>query len=170
MTISELQVTLGLEIIKTYLDLLRDTVGSSSSSDGLAAQHTPNSILKTVEDSRTTSLTQNCITDTTDTHLDQTVPPLTEPTLGNSLTRDISRDSRADVLNSGDKTRSSSPTAQRKKGTVCERYSGGSGGGGSSSSTERQPAHRRKRKRDDTFDTDIAGLLRFNLVDFLTTH
>jgi hypothetical protein len=169
LAISELRVTLSLKVTKIYLGLFRDAVGSSFSPDGLAAQHTPNSTFETVEDSRTTSPTQDCMTDTTDTHLDQTVP-LTEPTLGNSLTRDTGRDSRADVSSSGGETRSSSPTAQRKEGTVCERCGGGGGGGGSSSSTERQPAHGRKRKRDDTSDTDIAGLLRSNLVNFLTTH
>ena len=68
------------------------------------------------------------------------MPPLTEPTLGNSLTRNIGRDSRADVLSSGGEIRSSSPTAQKKEGSVCERYDGGGGGdndGSSSSSTER---------------------------------
>jgi hypothetical protein len=96
------------------------------------------------------------MTDATDTHLDQTVPPLTEPTLGNSLTRDTGRDSRADVSSSGGETRSSSPIAQRKEGTVCER--GGGGGGSSSSSTERQPAHGRRRKWDDTSDTDTTSV------------
>jgi hypothetical protein len=99
------------------------------------------------------------MTDATDTHLDQTVPPLTEPTLGNSLTRDTGRDSRADVSSSGGETRSSSPIAQRKEGTVCERCGGGGGGGGSSSSsTERQPAHGRRRKWDDTSDTDTTSV------------